>query len=370
MLLIIWIILILSGILLKDSRVVLLLQLIFAILMITFNNGSADQLAYINNLSVLQGNSSAIFNGNFLFNIIFYIFGTIGGYNFAIFVISIISFLFLYKGIKFYTSNISFVMSLYLISPFVIDATQFRNFMAMCIWVYFSKYLYLAYQAGKFDKNAVFYLLGTTIAVLVHFAFLFSYIFIFSIYIKDKGIRSGLKVICILGILLIGFNNIPFLRLLMSSSNISILQMTASKFNDYGLNYNLKSASARLKSTVFFFVLIFIVFLIIYLLMKSNKMCLPELYKFVFSVTVISLLILPLLQYSMEIYRIQRNLLVIYYVLIGYLLNGSVFDVEHKKMYISRWLYCNLGVVVSIFYLLFDSVIWNFDSVFKVLFKL
>ena len=95
-----------------------------------------------------------------------------------------ISIFFLYKGILFYTDSIALVMALYLIAPFTIDATQIKNFMAMSIWIYLSKYLFNAVKQRSI-RNWDFwiYIIGVLVVTTIHFSFIFTLVYVLAVFI-------------------------------------------------------------------------------------------------------------------------------------------------------------------------------------------
>lgn len=368
MLLFIWIVLILLGFIVKNSKVIALFQASFAILMITFDTGNSDQLGYINNFLMIKSNPAYILNQNPLFNLLNYIFGVFGQYNIALFFILILSFCFLYKGVSFYTSKISFVFSLYLISPFVIDGTQVRNFVAMCVWVYISKYLYKATIKHSFDRNAWIYLLGVFIVSLIHFSFIFTAIYVFIVFLNVYKSRN-IAFIFIGIIFSVGFMKY-FMNLMnfLGKSGIESFQTALVKINDYTANYNIGSANARLKATAFFYIIIFIVFLLVYKNAKNNfSNSVYNYYLFIVKLTIVSLPLIFIINYSMEIYRMQRNLLLMYYILFALLYRKKVSN-QRNVISMQNLMINVISIVISLFYLLTEAIIWNYDSVFKVMF--
>lgn len=360
MLISIWLFFIFLGFIIKNSKIITILQLLFATLMITFNNNNPDQLNYITTYFSLKTNSSLLFNQNPIFNFLLYIFGVFNNYNVALCCIVIISFYFLYKGISFYTDNTSFVISLYLISPFVIDGTQIKNFVAMCIWIYFSTYLFKATKDHKFNKNAVIYLLGVLITTMIHFSFMFTVLYILVIFLDFTKLKNICLSIISIVVVLLGLLNLTSLLQNLGDTGISSFQLASLKLNDYAVNYDSGSASARFKVTVLFYVLIAVIFILIY----KNIIYIKSYYTYIIKITIMSLLILSIISYSMEMYRLQRNLLILYYIMFAMSLdNNGSFLLKNIKI-------STLSLLPAIFYLYFDSIIWNYDSVFRVMFHL
>lgn len=130
-LLTIWILLIVSGFFVKNSKILVVIQSVFISGMIAANNGNPDQFQYIQLYSQLQSNPESIFDNNIGLNLIFYISTIFKQYNISLFFICIVFMFIMYKAIAFYTDKYSFVYSLYLISPFVMDSIQIKNMFAI-----------------------------------------------------------------------------------------------------------------------------------------------------------------------------------------------------------------------------------------------
>lgn len=368
MLISIWILLIILGLINKRSNILTLIQIIFSVLMFTFDYRNPDRILYINNFWMIKSDPSQILNGNPLFNLCLYVFGIFNQYSVVVFFIAVISFCLLYKGIRFYTTSTSLVMSLYLISPFIIDSTQLKNFMAMCIWVFFSKYLYKAMQKDQLDKNVLMYMIGVFISTLVHFSFMYTAIYVFIIFMKvDNFKHTFISIISLMAVSLLVKNLQSILNLL----NFGSFRFATSKINDYELNYNIDSANARLKVTVLFFAIVLLLLMVTFKTMNYTLLS-KQYYLFITKITVLTLPILFIINFSMEIYRIQRNLLPMYYILLAMTMDQN--QVNPTKMHLSislrNAIMCLISIAIALFYLLTESVIWNYDSVFKMMFHL
>lgn len=370
-LLIFWVILILLGLFIRKSKVLVLVQALFISMMIALNNGNPDQWQYMNLYSQLRVDPTNIFSGNVGLNIMFYISSIFNQYNVSIFVISILFMFILYKAITYYTSNVSFVFALYLISPFVIDTIQIKNLYATVIWLLFSRYLYEYYLSHK--KEDLFkYFLGVILATSVHFAFLFTALFALVAFINENNLfKFVFSFGTVFAILMAFVSRIQSIVSVLASTGISTFVLLASKFQVYGANYKLGSAAARREVTILFYIMIFIVLTIIRFFMKRDKSLLPEkLFHMVVLITAITIIIIPLMMFSQEIYRVQRNLLLLYYVMFGNSLNTDILNFKNLKLDTGRLSIFICSVLVAMFYLYVDSIYWNFDTNFKILFKL
>lgn len=366
-----WIFLILLGLFIRKSEVLVLVQALFISMMIALNNGNPDQWQYINLYSQLKTDPTTIFSSNIGLNILFYISSIFHQYNVSIFFISCLFMFFLYRAIIYYTNDISYVFSLYLISPFVIDTIQIKNLYATVIWLFFSRYLY-EYCLTHSKNDLLKYFMGVILATSIHFAFLFTGLFALIALINKKNLFKFIFSFGIVfAVLAFMVSKIQSIVSILASTGISTFVLLASKFQIYGANYKLESAAARQTVTLLFYALIFTVFLIIRLFMKRDNTLLPEqLFNLIVLITLISIIIVPLMTYSQEIYRIQRNLLLLYYVMFGKCLSYDILNFSRMKLDIGRLSIFICSILVALFYLYFDSLYWNYDSGFKILFKM
>lgn len=366
-----WIFLILLGLFIRKSEVLVLVQALFISMMIALNNGNPDQWQYINLYSQLKTDPTTIFSSNIGLNILFYISSIFHQYNVSIFFISCLFMFFLYRAIIYYTNDISYVFSLYLISPFVIDTIQIKNLYATVIWLFFSRYLY-EYCLTHSKNDLLKYFMGVILATSIHFAFLFTGLFALIALINKKNLFKFIFSFGIVfAVLAFMVSKIQSIVSILASTGISTFVLLASKFQIYGANYKLESAAARQTVTLLFYALIFTVFLIIRLFMKRDNTLLPEqLFNLIVLITLMSIIIVPLMTYSQEIYRIQRNLLLLYYVMFGKCLNYDILNFSRMKLDIGRLSIFICSILVALFYLYFDSLYWNYDSGFKILFKM
>ena len=367
MLLIVWILLIIMGLFYKKSKWIAFLEIMYSSLMMAFNSNNPDWGGYLRTFENVKISFNNIYSGNVLFNILLYIFGIFNNYNIALYGIVLLSFILLYKGIKYYTDSTAYVLGLYLIAPFVIDATQVKNFVAMSIWIYFSRYLYEAVKIRRVDRNTILYILGVAIATGVHYSFIFTLVFLVCIYLDLKTVKNFLLSIVLLLLSVWGIRNIyPILRLI-SNSGISFINIALKKMGDYEINYNFSNASARFKVTLLFFIIVLL------FLFCINKLCISEknkeyqIYLFVLKLTIVSVFIFPMLLYSQEMYRMQRNMLIFYYILIEVVSPGKI--IVKKKLIVNRVISTAIGLILGVYYLYTDSIIWNYETVFVTLFR-
>lgn len=372
MLLILWIVLILLGFVFKKSKTITAVQILYAALMLAYNNGNPDQWSYFNKFVLINESFKNVSDGNLIFNLLLYIFGVFHHYNVAVLFMAGLSFFLMYKGILFYTDLTALVVSFYLLSPFIIDGTQLKNFIAMAVWIYFSKYLYMASIREKCSRNLLFYIIGVMIATGIHFSFLFMFAYLIIIYINQFNLKNFIFFLSIFGCVCWALNNVSVLLDLISDRNISVLRLILKKIDDYAINYNAISTTTRNKITIYFFIIIMLILFLSRIFIKYSKNYHEKIkiLKFVEKITLVSTLLFPLMTFSKEIYRMQRDLFVIYYILIAKLIDGAVFNIQTRKIIVKRIVPYIFGLILSGLYLLADCIIWNYESVFKVFFKI
>lgn len=83
---------------------------------------------------------------------------------------------------------------------------------------------------------------------------------------------------------------------------------------------------------------------------------------------ILSAVLFPFMLYSMEIYRVQRNLLLINYAVSSDLIGKKAL--HDGKLRVSSAVLILFCIVISVYYLTFDCIYWNYESVFAPFFKL
>lgn len=368
MIIILWIILIVAGLLFPKSKYLSYTQMIFIILTMGLSTGTADYDIYNKMFDSVLSNPKLIFSGSGLLYSIFYICGKILNYQSAIFIIALVGTILIYKAIYFYTKSTSLILSAYLIAPFVIDATQLKNFLAMTIWLYFSRYLYLAFinQNKKQLRNILLYLVGVMISSYIHIAFLATALFVIIPYIKIKSLLIVSVCMNTLFLSLKSFNLLELIMKKISSLNGSIFNIIYIKYVAYKIAFQADATNARLYLTIGFTVILLICILVIFIL-KIIKYENNIMMNFMIALNVTFLFLLPLFFFSMEFYRIQRNMLIIDYIALS---NGMTSSSFRKKIKVTNIVIGVLILIIAYYYLYIDAIIWNYDTVFVPLFKL
>ena len=118
------------------------------------------------------------------------------------------------------------------------------------------------------------------------------------------------------------------------------------------------------------FCLILCVYVVLIKLTKKNTIYIMEynMLGYMLLLNIMSAICYPLMMHSMEFYRLQRNLLIIDFIAIqGFIKRTSML---RYKLYLGDVLINILLIILAFYYLFFDSVFWNYDTVFAPLFRL
>ncbi|MBA6335677.1 EpsG family protein [Colwellia sp. BRX8-7] len=131
-------------------------------------------------------------------------------YNQILFILFIIAFLLISSTIYKYTTNLCFVIPLYIIYPFFLDVVQVKHFLAMALVVFSTRYI----SQGKFDNSLLKYALVVSIASSIHYVAL---IFLPLGYLISKNIKQMFFYVLLFSFFLIVAINSSFVEYIASS---------------------------------------------------------------------------------------------------------------------------------------------------------
>jgi hypothetical protein len=358
-----WLLLIGLGIVYPKSKTVAKIQCIFIIFRIGFAKNIADLDNYEATFTALCKNPGlGGTTANLLFSLLLKIVGVFQSFLFAMVAVAFVGMVILYHAIRKYTDKIALVLSLYMIAPFTIDAAQKRNFLAMCIWVYFAWYLLEACKKKENrKKNVLLYLAGVFIAGNVHAAVYASALFVLvafwdSFWILAAGI--GFVFASLAGYISWYDKIVDFIR----QYDNGIFKYIIQKYTSYYYSFNEQATYTRMIVTVMFLIMTFVLFGMVgrWKAIKNNSRLSDEINSLQ-RLNLVVLFFLPLLFFSMEFYRIQRNLLVVFYAVLS---NGISPGFKGYKGYLRDYFILGSMLLMALFYLIIDSLYWNYDSVF------
>lgn len=289
--LLITVILILLGLILKKSKILFFIQIIWMWILQALNSGGVDFSINKDIFDVSIYKQWNWLNGG-LYNLICYYF-KINNYSY-IFMNSILVSIGLFLiiiTVRKYTKNICFVMSLLYIYPFADNIIQKRFFLAAAIIIFAIPYLF------KNDRKSTFiYIILCIIAGQFHVS---AYIYILFLAVKKVSYKTLKKVIPI--IIIFSFIIKPIIP------KIAILIFPASKVNLYFYIFKTSLSGAL------FWMLFQIGFIVLIYMIKDkneNNEYLNNLKK----ISLFSLVFLPLLFYEPTFIRIYRTILIFNYI--------------------------------------------------------
>lgn len=193
---IISLILILLALVKKNSKIVFYMIFVLLIILLGGNTDNPDRFSYMNTYTSIA-NGMFVAGYEFGFQMLCKIGSLLGlTYDQFLFIIAFIGVGLIVRTIKLYTSNISYVLALYFIYPFVWDVVQIRNFLAMSIIVFGSKYI-ISYKKEYFK-----YIICVLIASTIHSSSII-YLSALLIVIKNtKKLFGGVTLLTVISIIL------------------------------------------------------------------------------------------------------------------------------------------------------------------------
>lgn len=259
-------------------------------------------------------------------------------------VITLLAFVLLYKSILVYTSNIAFVLALYMIFPFLLDVVQLKTFLSMTIVIYSLRYLI------NTDRKSVIKYIGLIlIASSVHYLSLF---YLFLLLVHFNKTKLLIKNVAIITILFILFSYSGFIKYILAF----VLPIAK-------VNYWFEPKTG-LGIVIVVALHSYITFLVHYVHYKFYNQLKIDRYKLIFSglvvkINVIMWLIFPLYIFNMVFFRIYRNLFILFFILFGMFIYDKLFS--KKDRFIFSLLLLLFVSALSIFYIF--SI--HFDDIFK-----
>lgn len=344
-------VLILFSLIKKKSTLLSLLLFITLWILFGFNTENADYRFY----ELMFNGAINIPDRGFEFLLGF--FNLIGfTYQQFLIVITLICYVIIFISIKRYTENLSYVMALYFIFPFMFDVVQIRNFIALTILLYGLQYLFTNNKTDIF-KYICFVLVASTI----HFAFLF-----YLVLILVKFFSSWKKMLVILSAFII------LVILILYSGFLTVLL-------NYLFNYPRVPGWFEIHTNLGFlvpFLLQIITFLFVYVSYKkykdnikdeiTNKDSQPfviphkmqrvitpnsqiDFFETMIKINVIMFLAFPFYIYITYLFRIYRNILILNYIMVA---NSMQYFFKDKY---ERFIY-GLFFIVWVFMLLINEL--------------
>lgn len=308
----------------KDSKIISVILLLILIIMFGWSSQMADTSIYIDRLEHYNNKSNMTYNEP-LFTLIMKFFNNLGFSfeSFKIF-ISIFCLLTMYIIIRKSISNINYVLLLYFIFPFCMDVVQIRYTMAIT-FIYIGIFFLL--NETKKTKALSLYILFNIIAGLIHYStFLYLAIIIPAFLIDYKKCNKYIIIILIIEIAIISSASLSqlFGNTMMASKIERVLRFSSIKYN---------------MGTYIYRGIQIIISLIVYYYLnrkvnkkfKENKVDENKVEKnnFILNINKFILIVLPLLMFSVDFYRIQTGLLILNYISFSWYFNKKEIKTKY-----------------------------------------
>lgn len=252
--------------------------------------------------------------------------------------------------------------------------------MSMSVLFYFSYYLFEAYRGHDRKKNTFLFLIGAFLATEFHFSYALTFLYLFILFWDKKKIVIAAIIVNVFGFSAFGITRINLIMDFITKY-IPRFQSAFTRLRKVSFNITDGVHLYRLKTTFIFYVLLFISYAIVVSINKtlqfkedsdSKNNISNEIGSFVLKMNIVTIFCLPLMAISMEIYRIQRDLLLMDYTYLATILitsagHNSFFDL---KLYFSNIKVLFIGLVLSIYYLYIEVIYGNINTVFLPLFHM
>lgn len=344
---------------LKKSKPLFILTLIFMWLLATFTYGNADEMVY---QSRYEDTINWENNTEYLFLLLIKIC--------HFFNLTFIE----YKGVVFFVllvliastiwklSNYpNIVLTLYMFYPFLMHISQIRNALATAVFIFGCRYLVnnnsvrISYHKFNLSINDIKYILCIVIASLLHTA---AIIWIVLLIAKKVNLKSNVVIAIIVNIFVYFSSAFPILENKMAS----LLGATDRMDAYFSSNYQI--SNFRHYGTVIPVLLTLIIFIITYTILWKTNHDKTALLGIKLNI-IMSICISLILKYSSEFYRPVEGLLIINYILsINLIPKVQLLKVKTRIPYFVS----EISIVVAVSLFLFFIVKGNVATVLSPVF--
>lgn len=337
------------GLIKKNSKTLALLLIAVMWALYGWNTGVADYINYLWRFNGILDNTIE-FNTEYGFSLFSSLVSSLGfDYTFFRIIYSLIGLTLISSTIFRYTYNVSFVLALYFIYPFLFDVAQMRNFMAMAIFTFAFRYLV---EDKKY--NTLKYIICICIACTFHTVAIFYFIFIFAKYLSKNTLLIMMFVLVPIGCLLSytdlilsivskftargkiihWFDNRAKLGILLMWGllllNVAIVHLVCNKIvvSDYS-NYSQEQMDYKSRCV--------------------DPKIVGNFSEVLIKINILTLFVMVLLIFNQEFVRIYRNLLPFYYISLAIYQQQKTTNIKEKYLF----LLLNIGYVLflAIYYI-------------------
>lgn len=301
-----------------------------------FSHGNNDYLTYkimyeaVNNLGINQ------YSGLEIGQRALYRVGGILGFTYDQFlsIYVLIALLVLWIGLGYLTNNRGLALTLYFIFPFIYDATQIRNFFALCLMVYAFHFLI---NKGFF-KSVLPFVICVIMAGLIHSIAFFYLIFLLT---KIKNIKTLILITIFLSFLIgLFFNFFKSISYTLVANKISIYSSLGTTPFVYMILY-----------AILFFLNIFIMYFTYNMSLKDNDLKLQKIALKGYQASILLITCYPLVIIDEVFFRIFRDFFIITYAIVV-LIAGKAY---RKFPADSAFIF-----ILTFFYAAINSYVWLF----------
>lgn len=336
----------------KNKKYLLYTSLAFLWILYGWSSGNADTNIYISRYY----NYDAFHNLEPLFKELMNISNKLGlSYQQYLIIISAICLCIISITILKLTDNFCYVIALYSIYPFIMDVTQVRQFIATTVIIFGFRFL-----LSSNNKNIYKYIICVIIAFLIHVS---AVMYILLILPKILNLRKTIyfTIISILIIILTIHTNIIYKisSILHINTKISETIIATSHV------YTGKSLLVYRVEIFIYFTLAMITLIYIRYkkkdrlnkqltkITKGNYIIQSKVIDFTIKANIVMLILIPLLAYSADLYRIQHGIFLLNYIAMSYGL------IKYKKRFIIFGTKTDLiQVILSLVFSLSNMVLW------------
>ncbi len=350
----------------KESKAVFAIVFIWLWILMAFSSGNADEITNQTryyNLTSYSGMTEIGYK-----TLMGFFAGR--GVPFEVYkcIISFVELLLIGSSVWKLTKNKNLVLALYFLFPFCMDVVQMRNTMGLSIVIFVLRFLV---DDNNLNRNGVkrkvsndmLYLIGIIIASCFHFANI-----IYLILLLAKRMKLRTLVFSLLGISMVGLVLINPVMLVSIGEKIGLGTKVKAILASTDLSNN-----ALFHITLNRVVIYFIMFLMTYYFivkrskrndkLKGNGLITKDL---ALKVNIAILIIIPLMQYSVDFYRCQIGLSIFNYAFFsGYILPEKLFKIKVSNVLLISWLY--VGAIINLYLLVLGNN--NIHTVFWPLFN-
>ncbi|WP_040194944.1 EpsG family protein [Clostridium culturomicium] len=344
------VVIILSALIKKKSKLITVCMIIFFCILMGLNihhisNSGYYNMDFTNYYTLYQGNQTQISGRDIEvgFQFLMLLSNKIGlSYNMFRVLISIIGYTLITVTLKRYTPYTNLIYILYFIFPFLNDAIQIRNFLSMSIIIYSIRYII---EDKKF--NSIKYIFGIFLASTIHISSLF-YILFLPIKKVNRKILFG--VTTYFAVILVALAYTDFYLYL-----VGIITE-----NDRILRYFDRRTTWGLILVFGILIMFYLTFYVMYKRCRTDTDSLidTKFMNLLLKMNIIMLSIAPLLVYDFNFIRMYRNILPLNYIVFVHAILSTKNDRKSKILYSFIAVFFVLCLFIIFYAFNADTQIW------------